>query len=102
MIKVNVRQREDSCVITIQGHARFAPRGQDTVCSAISTLYQTLRQYVLVDTTAHIESLQAKQDEYTLIITDMENDAKSGLKYFLRGCQKIEEAYPVNVELNID
>lgn len=44
MIKVNVRQREDSCVITIQGHARFAPKGQDIVCSAISTLYQTLHQ----------------------------------------------------------
>ena len=102
MIKISVRRGKDSCVITVQGHARFAPKGQDIVCSAVSTLYQTLHQYVLMDTTARIESIQAKQDEYTLTITDMENDARSGLKYFLRGCQKVEEAYPANVELNID
>ncbi len=66
MITIHVRERENSSVITVQGHANYVPKGSDIVCSAISTLYQTLHCFILMDTTAHIESIQAKQDETTL------------------------------------
>ena len=32
--------------ITIEGHAGYAPRGQDIVCAGISTLVQTLVQSI--------------------------------------------------------
>ena len=47
MIKITVRERQNSSVITIQGHARFAPKGQDIVCSAISTLYYSLHRFMV-------------------------------------------------------
>ena len=102
MINIHVREREDSSVVTIQGHAKFAPKGQDIVCSAISTLYYSLHRFILTDTTAHIESIQAKNNENTLTITDMENDAKTALNYFIQGCEMVSDSYPANVQIYID
>lgn len=42
MVKIKIKQAEKDCIIEIQGHANYAQKGQDIVCSAISTLYQTL------------------------------------------------------------
>ena len=43
MIKIHVREREDSSVITVQGHARFAPKGSEIVCSVITIC---IRSYI--------------------------------------------------------
>ncbi len=57
MIKIHVREREDSSVITVQGHANYAPKGSDIVCSAISTLYQTLHCFILMDTRENVNQV---------------------------------------------
>ena len=38
MIKITKHENK----ISIEGHAGFAPSGQDIVCAAVSTLFQTL------------------------------------------------------------
>ena len=49
---------QHNCGITIQGHANYAPRGQDIVCAAVSTLVHTL--------IASIEELTADTIEYDI------------------------------------
>jgi len=40
MIKINIEKNERNLIVgyTVNGHADFAPEGQDIVCSAVSTL----------------------------------------------------------------
>ena len=42
MIHISIHQTDEDCEITIDGHAQYAEPGKDIVCSAISTLFDTL------------------------------------------------------------
>ena len=42
MIRVRVRCGPGGAELTAQGHAGYAPAGQDIVCAAVSTLMQSL------------------------------------------------------------
>lgn len=94
MIEVSVRKGS----IAVTGHAKFAPPGQDIVCSAISTLFQTM--------VASIEALTGDIIEYDI------NPGFSWMKYknlsdasvflvdsFFIGICGVAEAYPENVTI---
>lgn len=85
--------------ITIEGHAGYAPEGQDIVCAAVSILAQTLIQSV--------EELTADTIEY--VIQPGTVDIKHGnlstnaqllVDSFFVGCQMIANTYPDNVRVS--
>lgn len=39
---INVRIDSNQCHLFVDGHAEYAPKGQDIVCAAVSALAQTL------------------------------------------------------------
>ena len=39
---INVRIDSNQCHLFVEGHAEYAPKGQDIVCAAVSALAQTL------------------------------------------------------------
>lgn len=82
--------------ISIQGHAGFAPHGQDIVCAGVSTLAQTL--------IASIENLTNDKIEYeatpgmvTITHNRLSDSARLLIDSFLLGVQMIAESYPNHV-----
>ncbi len=84
--------------ITIEGHAGYAPQGQDIVCAAVSTLAQTL--------IASIEELTEDAIQYDISpgwveIThgDLSANAQLLIDSFFVGVEMIADNYPNNVEI---
>lgn len=94
MIQIHV----DSTQIVVEGHAGFAPLGQDIVCAGVSALTQTLVQAldVLVPEEAsfYIEPGKA-------VIQFQTHSEKSRLlaRSFFIGIEMIARTYPENVSL---
>ena len=93
---IEITRRSDG--ITIKGHAHFAPRGQDIVCAAVSTLAQNL--------IASIETLTEDRIEY--VVQSGKVDIKHGnlseaaqllVDSFFVGCELVANSYPDNVKL---
>ena len=42
MIQITYNEMGDMMFLRAEGHAEFAPKGQDIVCAAVSALMQTL------------------------------------------------------------
>lgn len=49
MTRVKYYEHYDEISVEIKGHAGYAEKGEDIVCSAVSTLGQTLISYLNVD-----------------------------------------------------
>ena len=88
----------DDLRITIEGHANYAPLGQDIVCASISTLVQVLIKC--------IEEMTEDKIEYSirpgLVDTkfrDLSAKAQLLVSSFFIGAQMISEQYPNNVKI---
>jgi uncharacterized protein YsxB (DUF464 family) len=46
MINIKLFERNKRYAITCNGHAEYAPLGQDIVCASVSTLMYTLANYI--------------------------------------------------------
>jgi uncharacterized protein YsxB (DUF464 family) len=99
MLKIQVNQKEDWCTVTCDGHAKYAPKGTDIVCSAVSSLYNTLYYVVLVDSTAKIESLSIGNNRQVLSITELDDIAEKAINYFVKGCELISNDYAEYVQI---
>ena len=84
--------------ITINGHAGYAPQGQDIVCAAISTLAQTL--------IASIEALTEDAIQYEISpgwveikYGKLSANAELLIASFFVGVEMIADEYPDNVEI---
>ena len=84
--------------ITVEGHAGYAPIGQDIVCAAVSALLQTF--YVSVK--------ELTQDKITADMTagnavieygKLSENAQALLASFFIGCEMIANEYPENVRI---
>lgn len=82
--------------IKIRGHANYAPRGQDIVCSAVSILIQTLIQ--------SIEELTADKIKYSMSPGKVDikfwclsDRSKVLLDAFFVGVDMLATTYPDNV-----
>lgn len=83
--------------ISIEGHAGYAPAGQDIVCAAVSTLYETLK--IMLQQSAN--GTVTEEDGYAgiEISPDVSTWGQVSLEFFLTGIRAIEQAYPENVQL---
>ncbi len=100
MIKVSTDLRT---FIQIQGHAGYAPAGQDIVCAAVSTLYETLKRVL---PKGAIKAIKENEKVSVIEITPdpvmrwrEEEEARDYLNFFLTGIEVIEQAYPKHVHL---
>ena len=88
----------DGSKIVVEGHAGFAPPGQDIVCAGVSALTQTLVQALDVlapgEAVFHIEQGKAAIQFQT-------HSEKSRLlaRSFFIGVEMIAQTYPENVSL---
>jgi uncharacterized protein YsxB (DUF464 family) len=93
---------ETVCILKVEGHAQYAPTGQDIVCSAISALTQTFTTGVEQQLNASITG------PLTPGLCDLRIEVKATNKKFLKkifkvfelGFQKVEQAYPKHVRMN--
>lgn len=86
--------------ITIDGHAGFAPIGQDIVCAAVSALVQTFIESVECLTTDKIKATRNNQGQIqTIQYKSLSTPGQVLLGSFLIGIRMIAEAYPSNLKL---
>jgi uncharacterized protein YsxB (DUF464 family) len=86
--------------ITIEGHAGYAPAGQDIVCAAVSALVQTFIASVGELTHDEIEALRNEQGQIqTIQYKSLSTPGQVLLGSFLIGIRMIAESYPGNLGL---
>jgi len=84
--------------ITIRGHARAGPVGQDIVCSAVSTLFQTLAESVRKLTEDYI-SCVIKPGYARLEYKDPSEKSRVLIDSFFIGCCGVAQSYPEHVTI---
>ena len=94
VITVTIKEGE----ITIDGHAGYAPIGQDIVCAAISALTETFLASVRIYTTDKINSVISAGNA-VIRYKDLSADSRLLMKSFLLGVTEIAIAYPDNVKV---
>ena len=85
--------------ITIEGHAGYAPRGQDIVCAGISTLVQTLLQSFEDLCTDEI-TYHLKPGWVEIKHGDLSAKGEVLVNSFFIGCYMIADKYPDHVKVN--
>ena len=90
---------QEGC-ITIEGHAGYAPHGQDIVCAAVSALVQTFIASVEELTTDEIKAIRNEQGQIQSIqYRELTEGAQLLLASFFVGIRMIADAYPSNLKL---
>lgn len=89
--------------IVVEGHANYAPRGQDIVCASVSCLFYTLANSIIAMTDADVQ-VEDKMEKQILnikgvcpidqrMLIDLLTDS------FFIGVKGISEEYPDYVEV---
>lgn len=85
--------------VTVCGHANYAPRGKDIVCSAVSTLTQTLIAS-LEELTEDEFSYQAKAGNVNIVFEkDLTERGQLLVESFFIGANGVAAAYPDHVKV---
>ena len=88
----------DDLRITIEGHANYAPLGQDIVCASISTLVQVLIKCIEEMTEDKIE-YSIRPGMVDIKFGNLSENAQLLVSSFFIGAQMISEQYPNNVKI---
>ena len=94
MIKINIQPDG----ITITGHARAGPVGQDIVCAAVSALFETLIRSIKALTTDTI-SYRINSGDAGLKYEHLSEKSRTLVDAFFIGCCGIAESYPEHVTI---
>lgn len=95
-----IEVKRNSGGITIQGHAGYAPHGQDIVCAAVSTLVQTFLASVEELTADEITVTYSPQGQIQSIQYEhLSERAQVLLDALFIGIQMIADTYPANVRI---
>lgn len=103
---IRVRIKKDSMhniqSIRVSGHANYAPRGQDIVCAAVSTLLQTVG-YSLI---GREETMTQVDFEYygvgSIEIGNPTRESHLITGAFELGATKLAEQYPEHVSVEME
>ena len=90
-------------VLRIDGHAGYAPEGQDIVCSAISILATTLAN-ALSDSCAYDLKTEIDSGHVYIKCRALINDFEIStlFKFAMIGFEMLEEQYPDNISIESD
>jgi uncharacterized protein YsxB (DUF464 family) len=100
MIKITVGISKEHIAVKCVGHANYNICGEDIVCSAISTLLQTLC-YSLEELTPNKINTFLEKGEGYIGIYHPTCKAITLVKGFMIGCREISNRYPDYVQLEI-
>lgn len=96
MTEVTYYEDRNEISIKIKGHAGYAPIGSDIVCSAISTLGQTLLAYLNVDS----EKFDYSMREGLIWAYAKGDHVRTALHVIMAGYKLIEDNYPDHLVIN--
>lgn len=94
MIEISIRKNG----VTVSGHANYAPRGQDIVCAAVSTLALTLIKSIedLTDDKIQYSISPGRVDiEYK----DLSKKSRTLVDSFFVGVSMVSNDYPDHVQV---
>lgn len=106
MIECKFINSQDSLTLCIKGHAGYAERGKDIVCSAISTLFFTLAnglneslgerawKNVCVNTAKEVKTIEYRKSEATV------KDAELMFFMICGGIESVARQYPYHVSID--
>lgn len=98
MIRITINDRE----LAMSGHAGYAPRGQDIVCAAVSSLYETL---CAANNKLLNNELNIAEWPLSVVIRwpkEASIQAKALISAFFIGINGIAESYPEYVHIDGD
>lgn len=105
MIRVRVRCGPGGAELTAQGHAGYAPAGQDIVCAAVSVLAQTLANKVEAAARSGRLLTSCVQHGETFVVQALPKPGPNALMvaswfdFVEEGLRALAEEHPDNVEL---
>lgn len=86
--------------ITIEGHAGYAPYGQDIVCAAVSAIVQAFLLSAEELTADKIKAVQSPQGQIQSIqYRELSEGAQLLMASFFVGIRMIADSYPCNLKL---
>lgn len=98
MLDIRINQNSENCTITLDGHAGYAPMGQDIVCAGISSIYQTMVSAIDLFTEAMPREYPS-DNSVMCCICGLDEKAELYIEAFRLGCKAISDAYPENVKV---
>ena len=96
MTEITYYEEHDEISVKINGHAGYAEKGSDIVCSAISTLGQTLLAYLNID---HDKFDYSLRDGYIWCYAKGPN-VRIAFHTIMTGFHLLEDGYPDFVRIN--
>lgn len=94
MIEVKVRRH----MLTVSGHAGYAPDGQDIVCAGVTALTQTLISSIRALTDEEVE-VDVMKGLFILVYKDLSETSKTLIDSFFIGICKIADEFPDHVRI---
>lgn len=89
MIQVIYNEVEDAMILRAEGHAGFAPKGQDIVCAAVSVLMQTLA--------CSVGTCMCNDGKVFSVVCKKSNDNIAKFELVTDGLVLLQREYPENV-----
>lgn len=89
----------DSNSLTIDGHAGYAPKGQDIVCEAVTVLVQTFLASV-EELTETVPEHDIRAGHFYVHTADLEGDSRLLLDALMIGLEMVANAYSEFVTLS--
>lgn len=96
MIRASFKREGDNLRLTVRGHAGYAPKGSDIVCSAASGLVYALAGY-LINLKRRGYCINAIEEGYADIVCDEEYS--EAMKLLCIGLVQLEATYPENISV---
>lgn len=102
MVAITFTEEGNKRIITINGHANYAEKGKDIVCSGISVLYQTYKYFIedLMDKGKSEDVFLIEKDgfcEFESRNTSLES--MTAYEMTKQGLEAISETFPDNVKI---
>lgn len=97
MIHIRYKIDKDECILRVNGHAEYAPKGQDIVCAGVSALCMALYRAVAVSDTI----VQCMTDDGVLDLraTEQGSDVRAMYAMAVLGFNEIAAQYPDFVQV---
>ena len=98
MIQITYNEVGDVMILRAEGHAGFAPKGQDIVCAAVSTLMQTLAYSLDVADGGAVATVNQGGGQNALTVqASQSSDNRAKFEFVLDGLYLLADAYPEHV-----
>lgn len=96
MTRVRIGIEDEHGSLTAEGHAEYAPAGQDICCAGISTMIYALAGYL---TNADDVEISAMEMEPGRVLIEADGEIEQAFLMTYIGLQQLAEKFPENLEV---